>query len=45
MASSKPNLLGLIQFLTTASPLKMMEKGFYFTSKGLFVLKIFKFLS
>ena len=27
------------------SPLKMMKNAFYFTSKALFVLKIFKFLS
>ena len=27
------------------SPLKMMQNAFYFTSKAVFVLKIFKFLS
>ena len=27
------------------SPLKMMKNAFYFTSKALFVLKIFKFFS
>ena len=32
------------QFLTSESPLKMMKKDFYFTSKALFVVKIFKFL-
>ena len=31
--------------LPTESPLKMMKNAFYFTSKALFVLKIFKFLS
>ena len=31
--------------LTTESPLKMIKNDFYFTSKALFVLKIFKFLS
>ena len=30
-------------FLGTESPLKMMKKAFYFTSKALFVLRIFKF--
>ena len=38
-------LSGLRQFLATEIPLKMMKKAFYFTSKALFVLKIFKFLS
>ena len=38
-------LSGLRQFLTTESPLKMMKSAFYFTSKALSVLKIFKFLS
>ena len=41
----KGALSGLRQFLATESPLKMMENAFYFTSKALFVLKIFKFLS
>ena len=36
---------GLRKFLATESPLKMMKNAFYFTSKTLFVLKIFKFLS
>ena len=36
---------GLRQFLTNESPLKMMENAFYFTSKALYFLKIFKFLS
>ena len=38
-------LPGLRQFLVTESPLKMMKNAFYFTSKALFILKIFKFLS
>ena len=39
-------LSGLRQFLAVESPLiKMMKNTFYFTSKALFVLKIFKFLS
>ena len=41
----KGTLSGLRQFLATESPLKMMKNAFYFTSKALFVLKIFKFLS
>ena len=41
----KGALSGLGQFLATESPLKMMKNAFYFTSKALFVLKIFKFLS
>ena len=41
----KGALSGLIQFLATESPLKMMKNGFDFTVKALFVLKIFKFLS
>ena len=32
----------LRQFLATESSLKMMKNAFYFTSKALFVLKIFK---
>ena len=32
-------------FLATKSPVKMMKNAFYFTVKGIFVLKIFKFLS
>ena len=36
---------GLRQFLATESLLKMMKNAFYFTSKALFILKIFKFLS
>ena len=43
--SFKGALSGLGQFLATESPLKMMKNGFYFTSKALVVLKIFKFLS
>ena len=38
-------LSGLRQFMAIESPLKMMKKAFYFISKALFVLKIFKFLS
>ena len=41
----KGALSGLIQILANESPLKMMKNAFYFTSKALFVLKIFKFLS
>ena len=41
----KGALSGVRQSLTTVSPLKMMENVFYFTSKVLFILKIFKFLS
>ena len=37
-------LPGLIQFLTTENPLKMMKNNFYFTLKALFVLMVFKFL-
>ena len=41
----KGALSGLRQFLAIESPLKMMKNAFYFTSKALFVLKIFTFLS
>ena len=41
----KGTLLGLRQFLTTESPLKMMKNAFYLTLKALFIFKIFKFLS
>ena len=41
----KGALSSLRQFLTAESPLKMMKNAFYITSKALFVLKIFKFLS
>ena len=34
---SKGPLLGLRQFLTIGSPLKMMKNGFYFMLKALFV--------
>ena len=44
-ASVKGALSGLIQLLATESPLKMMKNLLHFTSKSLFVLKIFKFLS
>ena len=43
--SFKGVLSGLRQFLATESPLKMMKNAFYFISKALFLLKIFKFLS
>ena len=36
---------GLRQFFETEIPLKMIINAFYFTSKALFVLKIFKFFS
>ena len=41
----KGALSGLRQFLATESPLRVIENAFYFTSKALFVLKIFKVLS
>ena len=41
----KGALLGLRHFLAIESTLKMIKNAFYFTSKALFVLKIFKFLS
>ena len=41
----KGALSGLRQFLAAESPLKMIKNAFYFTSKALFVLKIFNFLS
>ena len=41
----KGALSGLRQFLATECTLKMMKNAFYITSKALFVLKIFKFLS
>ena len=41
----KGALSGLRQFLAIESPLQMMKNAFYFTSKALLVLKIFKFLS
>ena len=40
----KGALSGLRQFLPAESPLKMLTNAFCFTSKALFVLKIFKFL-
>ena len=40
----KGALSGLRQFLATKSPLKMMKNAFYFTSKVLSVLKMYKFL-
>ena len=41
----KVALSGPRQLLATERPLKVMKNAFYFTSKALFVLKIFKFLS
>ena len=41
----KGALSSLRQFLATENPLKMMKNAFYFTSKALFVLKIFKIFS
>ena len=45
IGSIKGPLSGLRQFLIIETPLKMMKNAFYFTSKALLVLKIFKFLS
>ena len=39
----KGPLLGLKQFLTIESPLKMMKNGFCFILKAIFVLEIFTF--
>ena len=41
----KSIVLGLRQVLAIESSLKMMTNAFYFTSKAIFVLKIFKYLS
>ena len=41
----KGALSDLKQLLAIENPLKMIKNDFYFTSKALFVLKIFKFLS
>ena len=41
----KGALSGLKRFLATESLLKVMKNAFYFTSKALSVLKIFKLLS
>ena len=41
----KGALSGLRQFLAIENPLKLMKNAFYFTSKALFDLKIFKLLS
>ena len=41
----KGALSGLRQFLATESPLRMMKNAFYLTSKALFFLKTFNFLS
>ena len=37
------SLSGVRQSLATESPLEIIKNVFYFTSKALFVLKIFKF--
>ena len=39
----KSTLSSLRRFLAFQSPLKMMKNAFYFTSKALFVLKVFMF--
>ena len=41
----KGTLSCLRPFLATERSLKMMKNTFYYTSKALFVLKIFRFLS
>ena len=41
----KSTLSGLRQFLVTESLLNMMKNALYFTSKALFILKMFTFLS
>ena len=43
--SIKGALSGLRQFSVNKNPLNMMKNAFYFTSKALFVLKMFKFVS
>ena len=45
MVFFKGALSGLRQCLAIKSPLKIMKNVFYFISKALFVLNIFKFLS
>ena len=45
LAIFKGALSGLRQFLVIKSPLKMMKNTFYFSSKALFILKIFNLLS
>ena len=41
IANIKGTFLGLRQFLTYKSPLKMMKNAFYFMIKDFFVLKTF----
>ena len=41
----KGTLSGMRQFWAYENPFKMMKNAFYFTSKVLLLLKIFKFLS
>ena len=43
--SVKGAFSGIRQFLVIESPLKTIKNAICFTSKALFVLKIFKFLS
>ena len=45
MVVIKGTFSDLRQFLANEGPLKVMKNAFYFASKALFVLKIFKFLS
>ena len=45
VVSLKGALSGLRQILATENPIKTMKNAFYFTSKAVLVLKIFKFLS
>ena len=45
LAYIKGALSGLRQFLAIENPLKIMKSAFYFTSKALFILKMFKFLT
>ena len=40
----KGPILGLRQFLTIESPLKIMRNAFYFMLRALFVLEVFTFL-
>ena len=45
LCSFKGTLSGLRQFLAAESLFEIMKNAFYFTSKVLFILKMFKFLS
>ena len=44
-ALNRSNVSSVKYGTETESPLKMMKNAFYFTSKAIFVLNIFKFLS